>query len=709
MTDAIKQNTLDTLAGMNTAVKNMRLYPSNSAIVVNTVEKLHQTFLNVFALDPSLTLAESDKILLVDGEPLPQKDQEKPFVMSILEILLMLGIRSISFYKGLEKRELATFMEYLAKDPEMVIGEGGLQQIMERKNLPHILLDEKVFVLKDKNKQILSGLDITDAEIIEFLGLSQTELLQDQQKMLELASHPEWLLKSFDAGIRQLTSRKKTLSSSQRAEKLSNMIEVMDRISNQADKTEQTKILRGIERSASMIEPDLAGEIISQNQEHLFGGLLIKHLVGELKRMIPADEAPDEVRIIDLAGEKEAKNGNPLLPLQKKMKSLLNDSETGGLDESIKASLVETMGKLASEKGQEAIETLINRLLENLFADHANLRDQAARTLVEIIESLPDPQKNECVNKMSGRLLKWIKLETLATPAYKKICGFLKDLVNDLIRQQNFFETIPILDFFNDIRTGLLEKNDTIHEMSVAFIDAWASEEHLEMLFNHFKAGEQNKKIEAGEMLIRLGDDALKRLLDLLREQTDSNERVRIMRLVISAGRRALPLVRDRIHKDQSWYVLRNIAYILGHIGDESSAKALQPLLLHENSKVRLEALKSINRTGKNERCTLLLAALPQADHKFMLNIIDVLGNAKCTEAAATLIGFFETSPISNKSLRADMEEKICIALGLIGSPDAIPLLVKIVESKSFLGISRYPEKVKVAAGKALASLKKRS
>jgi HEAT repeat protein len=55
------------------------------------------------------------------------------------------------------------------------------------------------------------------------------------------------------------------------------------------------------------------------------------------------------------------------------------------------------------------------------------------------------------------------------------------------------------------------------------------------------------------------------------------------------------------------------------------------------------------------------------------------------------------------------MEEKICTALGLIGSPDAIPLLVKIVESKSFLGISRYPEKVKVAAGKALASLKKRS
>lgn len=213
--------------------------------MVNTVEKLHQTFLNVFALDPSLTLAESDKILLVDGEPLPQKDQEKPFVMSILEILLMLGIRSISFYKGLEKRELATFIEYLAKDPEMVIGEGGLQQIMERKNLPYILLDEKVFVLKDKNKQILSGLDITDAEIIEFLGLSQTELLQDQQKMLELASHPEWLLKSFDAGIRQLTSRKKTLSSSQRAEKLSNMIEVMDRISNQADKTEQTKIFQG--------------------------------------------------------------------------------------------------------------------------------------------------------------------------------------------------------------------------------------------------------------------------------------------------------------------------------------------------------------------------------------------------------------------------------------------------------------------------------
>jgi len=254
----------------------------------------------------------------------------------------------------------------------------------------------------------------------------------------------------------------------------------------------------------------------------------------------------------------------------------------------------------------------------------------------------------------------------------------------------------------------VVEKNDTIHEISVDFISACASEERLAILFNIYKDGEPDKKRDAGEMLIRLGDNALNHLLDLLREHRDSNERVRIMRLIISAGRPAVPPVRDRLGKDQPWFYLRNIAYILSHIGDESSAEALLPLLLHENIKVRLEALKSINRTGKSQRCALLLSVLPQVEHKFMINIIDVLGGAKCAEAEPTLVILLENNPIKDKDLRATLQERICAALGSIGLSNSIPVLSRIVGTKSFLGISRYPENVKTAAAKALTSIKKR-
>ncbi len=708
MTDAIKQSILDVLASMNTAVKNVRFYPQNSAIVINAIEKLHQTFLNVFTLDQSLRIAEAEKTLLIDGEPLSRKYHEKPYIMSILDLLLTFGIRSITFNKGLEKRELITLLECLAKNPIDLESQGGLLQIIAKKNLLHILLHEKVFVVRDQSRQILSGLDITDDESIRFLSLSHPELLKDQQKLLELAGNPEWLLKSFEVGITQLTSEKGTLSNVQIAEKLTNMIELMGKVSDQLGKTEQANLVRGIEKSTSMIAPGVAEEIITLNREHVLGGVLMQHLVRELKRVTPAVVDSGDGQVIDLTKGKEAFDGELFLHLQEIIERLFTDSEKGVLDESIMAALLNTMEKLVTQKGLEAVEIMIDRLLRNMLVADAKVREQAARALVEIIESFSEKQKNDCVKNISAKLLDWIRIETLAIPAYKKICDFLKDLVNDLIRQESFYATIPILDIFNDIRTGILEKNDTIQGESVAFINACASEEHLEILFNNFQTGEQSKKIEAGEMLIRLGDDALNRLLDILHDETDSNQRVRIMRLIISGGRRIMPRVRDRIDKDQSWYYLRNIAYILGHIGDEGSAKALQPLLLHEKNKVRMEALKSISRTGGKERGPLLLSILPKADHKFMINIIDALGSAKCAEAVTVLVELFENSPVKNKEVRTNMEEKICNALGMIGSPEAIPALSKIVESKSFLGISRYTETVKASASRALASIKNR-
>jgi HEAT repeat protein len=54
------------------------------------------------------------------------------------------------------------------------------------------------------------------------------------------------------------------------------------------------------------------------------------------------------------------------------------------------------------------------------------------------------------------------------------------------------------------------------------------------------------------------------------------------------------------------------------------------------------------------------------------------------------------------------MEEKICVALGAIGSPEAINDLSEIAESRSFLRIRAYPEKVKAAAARALASIRKK-
>jgi len=55
------------------------------------------------------------------------------------------------------------------------------------------------------------------------------------------------------------------------------------------------------------------------------------------------------------------------------------------------------------------------------------------------------------------------------------------------------------------------------------------------------------------------------------------------------------------------------------------------------------------------------------------------------------------------------LQEKICAALEYIGSPEAIPTLSEIAESKSFLGIRwYYTVELRHAAKRALESIKRK-
>jgi HEAT repeat protein len=152
---------------------------------------------------------------------------------------------------------------------------------------------------------------------------------------------------------------------------------------------------------------------------------------------------------------------------------------------------------------------------------------------------------------------------------------------------------------------------------------------------------------------------------------------------------------------------LRNMAYILGRIGNETNADILRSLLLHKDKRVNKEALKSLGQIGGNKRGPLLLSFLPQAEGELRINVIEMLGKIRFTEAVPGLLDMLKNKSLIAKDEQISLQEKICNALGTIGSPEAIKTLTEIAESKSFLGLRSYPEEVKHAAERALANIKR--
>ena len=104
----------------------------------------------------------------------------------------------------------------------------------------------------------------------------------------------------------------------------------------------------------------------------------------------------------------------------------------------------------------------------------------------------------------------------------------------------------------------------------------------------------------------------------------------------------------------------------------------------------------------------MLLSALPDADYELKVSIIEMLGKIKCTEAVTALVDMLKSKSPMAKEQQAALQEKICTALGFIGSPEAIPTLSEIAESKSFLGIGSYPVEVKYSAARALKSIQRK-
>jgi HEAT repeat protein len=324
------------------------------------------------------------------------------------------------------------------------------------------------------------------------------------------------------------------------------------------------------------------------------------------------------------------------------------------------------------------------------------------------IESLPSEEKKDMIKRLSVRAAEWIEMETACTPDYKILCHRLQTLLQDFIIYGFFADANPIIDAFSKINTGTLKKDDKVRGVSLEVLRNLASENNINILLKELSTNEKNESIEAFQILTGFGDIIMNKLLNILRNASDSKERISIIHVIEEMKHRAIPAIIASINMNAPWYYLRNMAYILGRIGNETNADILRTLLLHKDKRVNKEALKSIGQIGGDKRGPLLLSLLPQAEGELRVNVIEILGKIRYTEAVPSLLDMLKNKSLIAKDEQISLQEKICNALGTIGSSEAIKTLSEIVESKSILGIGSYPKEVKSAAERALANIKRK-
>jgi hypothetical protein len=145
----LQEKAVETLFILKRAVVHLHTYPPKHPLVTNTIDNIYDSLMVIFEKEDSVIFAESDRNLIISGNLMSQKYQGNPYMAIFLMLMINWRIKSITFMRGLEKREILPFLEILAKKPDEVKMKGELEQLIAERKMPHILFNQKIYTAKD--------------------------------------------------------------------------------------------------------------------------------------------------------------------------------------------------------------------------------------------------------------------------------------------------------------------------------------------------------------------------------------------------------------------------------------------------------------------------------------------------------------------------------------------------------------------------------
>lgn len=188
----------------------------------------------------------------------------------------------------------------------------------------------------------------------------------------------------------------------------------------------------------------------------------------------------------------------------------------------------------------------------------------------------------------------------------------------------------------------------------------------------------------ACEQLLRtLGMLAIDPSLELLAEEPDMALRKSMVEVISSVAAQHLEQLGQRI-TDSRWYFVRNVVAIMGSTRCSEALPYLERTLHHTDSRVRRESLRAITLIPDEGVAGLLAGALDDPDAEVVQIAARYLGRFRNQSAVPALIEIARGEGAGNRELGPRV--RAIEALGLIGSPEALPVLEALAAPRRLAG-----------------------
>lgn len=193
--------------------------------------------------------------------------------------------------------------------------------------------------------------------------------------------------------------------------------------------------------------------------------------------------------------------------------------------------------------------------------------------------------------------------------------------------------------------------------------------------------------------------------INLAVEKMGSSDNLAVRKMLsmvlVGLGETAVPAIL-KLMGDKRWYIVRNLAAILGDIGNPGAVPELQKCLLHPDIRVSKEAIRGLAKIGGREAEAAIIEVLHGNDPSLFPQVFASLGGMKSRKALVELMHIVCSGDLflSDLSLKIDALG----AIAMIGDRQVVPILADIL-ARGHIVVPRRWKQLKIAIVACLARL----
>jgi len=268
---------------------------------------------------------------------------------------------------------------------------------------------------------------------------------------------------------------------------------------------------------------------------------------------------------------------------------------------------------------------------------------------------------------------------------YTEVLGFVGKVLDGFIASGNLSGATALLERLQEMSSVLKSMKNPRAEKIEAFLFECASKEKIGLLT---KALNTQKEIDLGNLQLymsKLPWAAIDPLITALGELEEYRARQVICRVLVDLARDHVELLARGLD-DEKWYVVRNVVWIMGEIGDPKIINYLKRTIRHPDYRVRYETLNAAARVKGEEAGDFMVLALSDPDFKIQSLSLRYMMEHNYKRAVAAIENAVKDKAFKNRP--PELIREFLEAYARLGQTRALPYLKSLLSKKIFASSS---------------------